>query len=82
MRLFLNKLPKQSGYILITLGVLLFYPFMRLVIFGSLALFTNDKMTGEKFALALVESFFVQLLIFHVPGTIMIILGVIRLRND
>ena len=80
--MFLNKLPKQGGYLLISLGALLFYPFTTVVVFGSLALFTNDTMTGERFALSIVESFFLQFSKFHVPGIIMITLGTIRLRNE
>ena len=67
---------------MMALGVLLFFPFVMVIFGGTLALFTNDVMTGEKFILFLVESFFIQLLIFHVPGIILIVLGIIRLRND
>ena len=79
---FLNKLPRKLGILMVTIGVLLFYPFMTYVVFGLLALFTNDVMTGERYVLMLLEAFFVQLLIFHISGILLIILGTVRLRKD
>jgi len=79
---FLNNLPKRLGILMITIGVLLFYPFMTYVIFGLLTLFTNDVMTGERYVLMLLEAFFVQLLAFHISAILLIVLGTLRLRTN
>lgn len=72
----IKKNPKKIGYIISTIGVFLFMPYVQTILVSTFVVLAEpEKLSVSDYFMFLVESFGIQY-IYTIPAVVLIIIGI------